>query len=302
MDKNLKDILVSVWKMKFSILFITITFSLMSVYYALQSPNLYISNAILLPMQQEDKMNNAIAKYSSAASLAGINLPTSSFENVSNEAIARVKSFSFFRKYFLPFIKLEDLFAATNWNSQNNLISYDEKIFNKTKNQWVRNVSPPLVLIPTEQEAYEVYKKTVAIYKDEKTSFVHISTKHVSPNIAEQWTNLIIKNINESMREIDKTTVLKSIEFLNKIYNETSLSDTKDAISNLLEKQIQDLMFISANENYVFKILEDPISPEKRSSPNRFLILFFGTFLGFIFGVFFSLIFSFVRQLNLQKN
>ena len=49
--------------------------------------------------------------YSAIAGMAGINL-SSGTENKSLEAIERIKSLDFFANYFLPSIKLEDIYAV----------------------------------------------------------------------------------------------------------------------------------------------------------------------------------------------
>ena len=48
---------------------------------------------------------------------------------------------------------------------------------------------------------------------------------------------------------------------------------------------MQKLMLASANENFIYKQLEYPIAPEKKSAPSRSLICILGTLLGGILGV-----------------
>ena len=69
--------------------------------------------------------------------------------------------------------------------------------------------------MPSDQEAYEKYKNILSINDDKKTGFVSVSISHPSPYIAKEWTDIIIFNINESMREVDKRDSLNSINFLN---------------------------------------------------------------------------------------
>ena len=44
--------------------------------------------------------------------------------------------------------------------------------------------------------------------------------------------------------------------------------EIKEAISQLLQSEMQKLMLAAANENYIYKKLESPIAPEKKSEPN----------------------------------
>lgn len=298
MNSNLNDLIHAVWEKKILVIITTVIFSLFSINYAISTPDTYTSRAILLPVDQESSLSSSLNEYSSIASVAGIAIPKSSSQNNIIEAIERIKSYSFFTRHFLPSIKLENLCAVIKWDPLTNNISYDKKLFNSFTGEWIRDAQPPMTKIPSHQESYEFYKKILHIYKDDKTSFVNISIKHISPNIAKEWINIIIQNINESMRDEDKLTSSKSIEFLNKSYSDIALSGAKVATSKLLEKQIQDLMFISANENYVFKTLEEPIAPEKKSAPNRALMAVLGTILGTIFGVLLSLVHFFMKELK----
>ena len=125
---------------------------------------------------------------------------------------------------------------------------------------------------------------------DIKTDFVSVSIKHLSPNIAKKWLDIIIFNINEKMREEDRKLALDSINFLNKSSEETNLVEIKEAISQLLQSEMQKLMLAAANENYIYKKLESPIAPERKSEPKRSLICILGTVLGGMFGVLITII------------
>ena len=47
---------------------------------------------------------------------------------------------------------------------------------------------------------------------------------------------------------------------------------------------MQILMMASINKDYVFKIIDKPVVPEKRIYPNRIRIILFGIILGFVSG------------------
>jgi LPS O-antigen subunit length determinant protein (WzzB/FepE family) len=105
---------------------------------------------------------------------------------------------------------------------------------------------------------------------------------------------MIILNINESMRDIDKEASLNSINFLNELLTSNNMKSSKEVIANLLENQIQTLMLASSDKAYVFKIIDSPVSPEKKSGPSRALICILGGF----FGVMLSLLVSFIMYLG----
>jgi uncharacterized protein involved in exopolysaccharide biosynthesis len=285
-ELDIKEIILALWSKKTLITFITTTFAIFSVIYALWLPNVYTSSALLTVANEKSSLSSKLGSYSALAGIAGVSLPRDT-GNQSLEAMERIKSFDFFSQHFLPYIKLEDLFASKEWIEDEDKITYDKKIFDDSKKKWVRNDTP---IIPSEQEAYEEYEKILSISEDKKTFFVTLSIQHHSPNIAKEWVEIIITNINESMRAENMKLSSKSIDFLNERSRTTNLKEIRDAISQLLQSQMQNLMLASASENYVYKIINSPIAPEEKSAPGRALICFFGTFLGLLVAMAYALI------------
>jgi len=284
---NLKDLLESVLQRKLFIIIITSLFALSSVSFALWLPNIYISKSTLAPSSSDDSLSSKLGGVSALAGMAGIALPSEG-QNKSVEAVERIESYDFFVNEFLPFIKLEDLIAAKNWDPASNKIIYDKKLFNDKENKWVRKEEFPRTSIPSNQEAHEFYREILQVSEDKKTSFISISIEHVSPHIAQRWVELIIFKINSHMKELDKELAQNSINFLEESYKKTNLSEIKDVISSLLANQLQTLMLAESSEDYVFKPISSPLAPEEKSKPNRLLICIFGTLFGFMLAVFFA--------------
>ena len=289
-DVNEIDILEMIsilWDKKFLIGSITSIAAVMSVLYALYLPNIYVSSALLAPADQQQSNSGMLGQLSGVASLAGISIGGESADK-SLEAIERIRSFDFFSKYFLPEISLEDLVIVDRWDPSTDTLSY-ENGFDATKKEWEEGS-------PTEQEAYEVYSDIVNLSQDKKTFFIYLSVKHKSPNIARDWNKIIINKINDSMRIEDKIRANKSINFLNKESEKVNYQEIRQAISSLQESQMKSLMLIEANEEYIFKVIDSPIAPEKKSEPKRSLIAIIGTILGFFGSSIFALVNFYFRK------
>ena len=281
---DIKEVFTILWTKKYLISLIVMIFAAISIIYALSIPNIYTSKALLAPTDENNSsITSQIGQYSSLAGMAGISLPGVT-GNTSTEAMARIESFNFFKDHFLPNIKLENLLAVKEWDNQKNLLVYDNNIFNPINNQWVDKS------MASSQQAFAEYKNIISISENNRSSYVSISIKHKSPLVAKRWLDIIITNINESMRNENKKAATNSVDFLNATLETTNIKEIRDVISQLLESQMQNLMLTSASESYVYKILDSPIAPERKSSPNRFFIVLFGTFIGFFIGVFISFI------------
>jgi len=279
---NIKELYLLIWFKKFFILKVIGISTLLSIVLALLIQNTYTSKALLAPANLDESLSSKLGEFSSLSSLSGIGLP-GEIADPTIEAVERIKSYDFFENYFLPRIELQNLFAVKKWHHEDNSLQYDNNIYNKELNKWVRKVRFPQKVIPSPQESYEVFIDILKVSQDRKTSFVSISIDHKSPYIAKKWLDIIVNNINESMREEDKAIASNAIIFLNESSLTTNNNQLKEAIATLLEDQMQDLMLASAHKDYIFKTIDSPLAPEEKSSPNRILIILFGIFFGTIF-------------------
>lgn len=286
---DLSQVILSLWKNKVLILVVSIMFAVASVLYALSLPNIYVSKTHLVPQVENSSVSSSLGAYSNLAGMAGISLGSDG-DNLSMEAMARIKSFDFFSSQFLPKIKLEDLLAVESWNRKTNTITYKEKLFDDAAKKWIREVKAPKSIIPSNQEAFREYKKIISVTEDKKTKYVTLSIRHQSPYVAQNWVSIIVDNINESMRKETKDISDQSITFLNEKYEETSVNDLRKAIAELIDAQMQKLMFASVRNDYVYKTIESPLVPELKSSPNRAVICIVGTLIGFFLSIILVLI------------
>jgi LPS O-antigen subunit length determinant protein (WzzB/FepE family) len=284
---DLYEILNILWNRKLHIIGATLLFTLVSIIYALSLPNIYKSSAVLMPQEENSAMSGMLGQYSGMASLAGISMQSESTK--SQEALHRINSFNFFSENLLPFISLQDLIAFPKWDSLNNKLTYDSTIFNAESGNW-------LVEVPSSQQAYETFSEVMSISEDKRTSLIYLSVQHVSPFIAQEWNELIINQIDLVMRDQDRLDAQRSIEFVNNKQLTTKYEGIKKTLSSLQQEQMKRLMMVEANKNYIFKVLDSPIVPERRSEPQRSFIVILWNTLGMLFIMLFSLALFFSRN------
>lgn len=276
---DIRELFLFFFNKKIDIIFITTTVAIISVFYSLSLSNIYTSQATLAPATNDKSLTANFRGYSALAGFAGVNLPSADATK-SEEAIQRVRSFEFFNKYFLPNVKYENIVAVKKWLPYQNTIVYDSSLFNAKTGKWANEEPNSEEKIPSRQDAFAIYKNMLHISEEKNNSFVTLSISHSSPVIAKKWVDIIIKNINESMREIDIKNAQSSIKFLNESTKSMNIQSIKEVISSLLESQMQILMLASSSNDYVFKVIDSPIVPEKKSSPNRAVICVLGAILG----------------------
>lgn len=292
---NLRQLVLAIWYKKITILSIFLIFSLLSVSYSLSLKDIYTSSSVLAATRSDESLSSNISGFSQIAGSVGIPLPSAD-SRLSKEALAKIKSFDFFSNEILPNIHIKNILAVEKWSPKENIIVYDKNIYLEESDKWLGNVEDPRLTIPSIQKAHREFQKMVDISIDKNTGFVTLSVSHQSPYLAQKWTAMIIQKINESMREEEKILAERSISFLEETSKTENLQSIRDAISNLLESQIKSLMLVSANENYVYKILDAPIVPEIKSSPQRALIFIAGSLLGLILGILVSIVMFLFRK------
>lgn len=248
-------------------------------------PNSYKSEAMLTPEDNDSNMQ-LLRQYAGLASIAGIDLRGDS-EDLSEEAVERIQSFAFFNEFILPHVKKQDLIALRKWDAKTDTYIYKKRKFDADQEKWIRRVRFPKQVIPTAQEAYKKWTKHLSIDQDKRTGFVTISITHRSSKLAKSWLDLIILEINRSMREEDKIKALKALDFLQNESKKVNYAEIDLAISALQEEELKSLMMIEVNEDYVFSIIETPVAKEKKSWPPRSIIAILGAVIGFLLSAFY---------------
>ena len=252
------------WQDKLTIIAAVIVLSIGAVIYSLSLPNLYESKAILTPVSDSNAGSSSpsMKNYSGLANLAGISLPTNT-SSKTIKAVQKNEHIKFFENQILPNIYLPDLMALKSWNPSTNEIIYDSDIYDHVSETWVGNSNNTKTEMPTTQESFNIFIQHFRVIHDIENGFVHLSVKHQSPFIAQQWTNLIIDEINKFYRVKDRLEAQFSMDYLNQQMSKTSFAEIKMVIAQLLQQKVQQLALIEVNDFYVFEYIDPPAAMEK---------------------------------------
>lgn len=289
---DLAEIFSILWGAKILIISITSLFAVLTVIYVLNMPNIYKSEVLLAPAeeQQQGGLGALAGQFGGLASLAGVNLGANGSTNKAQLALEVLKS----RKFAADFIQkhkiLPDLMAVNQWQRSNNKIQYDDELYDEANDKWVREVSAPYQAEPSMQEAFKVFSELMEAIVDEESGMFIISIEHQSPFIAQQWVSWLIEDINLEMKTRDVDEANRSTEFLMHQLKQTQIADIRTVLYTLVEEQAKTIMFANVRDEYVFKTIDPAIVPEKKSAPQRALICILGAFLGGFIGATIALI------------
>lgn len=295
---DLRELFTAIWQGKWIIIAITTLFAVASVFYAINQPNIYKSEALLAPAEQDKAggLGALAGQFGGLASLAGVNLGSGGGVDKTQMALEVLKSRQFTSDFIQKHNILPDLMAAKTWNRETNTVIYDEELYIAEQNKWIRKVELPFKPEPSMQEAYKEFSKIVSANKDKETGMVTIAIEHVSPYVAQQWVNWLIQDINATMKAREVLEANKSTDFLTKQLEQTKIADIRAVLYKLVEEQTKTIMFANVRDEYVFKTIDPALVPEEKFKPKRALICVLGVLLGGMLSVMIVLVRHFVSK------
>jgi uncharacterized protein involved in exopolysaccharide biosynthesis len=296
---DLRELFSVIWQGKWLIIAITAVFAIGSVIFAINQPNIYKSEALLAPADSEQGGGGLAAlagQFGGLASMAGINLGGGGGVDKTQMAIEVMKSRQFTSDFIQNHNILPDLMAAKKWNMADNTINYDEDLYLSTESKWIREAKLPYKPEPSMQEAYKEFSKIIAVNAAKDTGMVNVSVEHLSPQVAQQWVNWLVADINNEMKQRDVAEANRSKAFLQTQIQQTNVADIRTILYKLIEEQTKTIMFAEVRDEYVFKTIDPAFVPEEKAKPKRALICVLGTMLGGMLAMMLVLIRYFVRK------
>lgn len=292
---DLRELFAVIWRGKWIIIATTFAFAVASVFYALSLPNIYKSEALLAPAA-EQKSGGLPGELGGLAALAGVTIGGAGEIDKTTLAIEIMQSREFVGRFIQKYDILVPLFAAKEWQADTNELIIDNTVFDVSSQTWVRDVKPPLKSEPSMQEAHKIFMEVFSVTTEKTSGLVLVAVEHQSPYIAKQWVNALVQDINDEMRRRDMQEAQKSIAYLSKQINETSLSEIRTTLFSLIEEQTKTLMLASVRDEYAFQTIDPAIIPEMKFSPKRALIVAVATVLAGMLAVFGVLLISLFRK------
>lgn len=276
---SLAEIIKFLWSKKILIGSVGFFSAVLFAAYSLTLSNTYLSKAILSPAQDLSRIGNSSA-INGLAGIAGISVTDG--ENILYlEGIEILRSYRFFRDLLAEGELKRDILAVKSWNPNTNQITYKNDVYDYQNKKWVKkNNWKKNQTEPSDQEAFKTFNKIFFANRDASSDFVTVTFEHPSPIIAKNWLDIIIRKINDNVRNREVSKAELSITYLNEQLSTTTITEIRQVMSELVQNETQTVMLAKASPEFLYNIIEPPIIPEDKFKPSRFLITIFGGFLG----------------------
>ena len=209
--------------------------------------------------------------------MAGVSIPSSS--NI-ERVLATLETREFLKK-FISSQKLLPIIFDDLWDESSNswkLIEGQEKL--------------------TTEDGIGALQGAIEVDQG-KSALITLSISWKDPDIAAQWANDLVKQLNEQLRQKAITDSNKRVGYLEQELAKTTLQDMRAVLYNLLESEKQKAMLANVNEDFALEVIDPAVTPETREKPKRKLIVALGGVCGGFLGIFAVFISQFLRKLKL---
>ncbi len=168
---DLRELWSIIWSGKWTIIAITFVFAVASIFYALSLPNIYKSEALLAPAEENSGggLAGLAGQFGGLASLAGVNLGGGDKTAL---AIEVLKSREFISKFIKKHELLLPLMASEGWDRSRNELNIDPDIYDVKSGKWIRPPPPRVRLNPACRKRTLCFRKGLVSRKIKQlTSF-----------------------------------------------------------------------------------------------------------------------------------
>jgi len=277
---NLLDLFIVLLKHKWLIFFMVFFAGIASVIVTLRMPNIYRSEATIVPRKSAQSSGSSILKGLGGfgAEILGIggSGDPQKFETIlkSRELTKRIVT----KYHLLPVLFKEE------WD--------------RVKKRWKKN--PP----PTIQDAHKALMEMLHVVKDRKSDVMRIQFDSKDPVFAKEMVERFIKELSEFLRE----ATLRDSQEKRRFFEEQlkSISDVllKEKIYNLLAKEIEKETFTRAQKYYGFQVLDPPVVPDlnKKIKPKRRMICMVSVVTALFLSIFFAFFLEYIHNIKEKED
>lgn len=290
---DLRELFATLWRGKWIIIGFTFIFAVAGVFYALSQPNVYTASALLAPAQDEGggRMSGQLA---GLASLAGVNLGR---DGVNKTVIAKevVRSRAFLTDFIHRHELAVPLMAVESWHMEREEWVINREIYNPDTGTWGTDDEGES-LEPTDWDLVEDFRERLSVSENKDNGMVTVSLTTLSPAASKEWVELLIRDLNDHMRDQDVAEAEASVQYLESKLQETNIAGMQQVFYQLIESETRTIMLANAQREYVFKTIDPAVVPQEKSGPKRALICVLATMLGGMLGVFLVFMLAFIRS------
>jgi len=307
---DLAELWAALVKRKGLILGLTFALTFVVAIYTLFMTPKYEAEALLSPVSSGSGggLSSLAAKYGGLASMAGIDLPSGKGGDMTEEALAVLQSHTFLAN-FIRKNNLKPILFYKQWDDQKQRWKTSESFLKPIKKRLKSLIGAPAtkkitypgqeVLAegePSMTSAVDLFKRILSVSTDKKTGMITLKITWINPVLARDWANTLVKQLNNQLRKETIQDAGKTINYLRKQLGNVSLVEIKQVIYSLIQEKVKSIALANVQSEYVFKVIDPAIVPDKPSKPKKKLIVVVTFVTSLILSIFIALLLSWIDQ------
>jgi uncharacterized protein involved in exopolysaccharide biosynthesis len=270
--------LLQSWK---TIVGISILCSGLALAYVLHAPEVFKAETLLAPAKEEKSgSSSTFSQFGGLAAIAGVTIPA----DLNTKRVLATLETRVFLKKFIKEKNLLPLIFPEFWDATTN----SWKLHNKREAFIVEDGISPL------QVAIDVDKS--------ESGLISLSVSWKDPEVAAQWANDLVKQLNEQLRERAIADSKKRVGYLEQELAKTTLQDMRAVLYNLLESEKQKAMLANVNEDFALEVIDPAVTPKSSEKPNHKIIVGLGGVCGGFLGIIAVLFAQFLQKLKFTRH
>jgi uncharacterized protein involved in exopolysaccharide biosynthesis len=263
-----------IWQGRWVVVGVAAILTALAIAYALLADQWYRAQILLVPSDVKSMRGMSaslgnLGAVGGLASLAGINIGA---DNTA-EPLAVLTSRDFTRD-FIADQKLLPVLFADDWDAKAG------RWKDSDPDEW-----------PDMHDAIKFFDEDIRyVEEDKKTKLITLSIEWKDPKVAADWANLLVRRLNDRMRQRSLKEAESHISYLKRELATADVVPLQQSISRVLENELQTAMLARVSEEFAFRVIDSADPPKWRAWPKRAQIVVLAMVFGVLIGSFVVLV------------
>ncbi len=299
---DLLELAKTVWQGRKLIAWIVAGCTLATIIISLLMTNIYTATAVLKPVSPQSstsRMTSLASQFGGLANLAGIAMPSSAS---STEIVSLLES-NVLKKEVIEQYNLLPVLFPDNWDEEKktwkkpgislNPLTYIAKL---------RPADPKMPKkepgVPDIRDGIRALDNIINVNYNMKEDIITLTVNFPDASIAAQIADQYITALNDHMSLEAKRIAITNREYLEKQLQETNDNLVQQKIYNLIAEKIETMMMAEVKEGFAFKVLDPPMTPDKKSKPKRSQMVILAFIVSLFLGVFIVFAKEYIKKIK----
>lgn len=270
---DLLELAKTIWKGRKLICWIVGGFTLATIILSLFMTNIYTAKAVIKPVMPDrysSRLSLLSGQFGGLASMAGIATPSPS----SSVEIVNLLKSNVLKKEVIEQHQLLPILFPKQWDQEKK--AWKKPGISLNPLTYIAKLKPSDPKAPKKEsgvpdtwDGIRALDKLVKINYNMKEDIITISADFRDAEMAAKIADYFLVTLNEHMSSEAKRIATVNKEYLEKQLFQTSDTLVQQKIYSLIAEKIETMMMAEVKEGFAFKVLDPPMTPDRKSSPKR---------------------------------